>query len=520
MRWGHVILYSMKTRAKDVIYFKQNSVTERVVAVIFIILSLMVLYVCVTSGMGDDIWYDELFSLKFMENSYNQIVALTAADVHPPFYYWYLKAFHDLGQLIIPGESSVVLAKMASVAPFLGIWLYAFTLVRKRMGIMVAGVFLFLIGSMPQISNYVVEIRMYSLAMFCITALFLHSYEIILEDKKGHWLAFLFYGILTAYTQYYACIAVVAVYIALFMYFLFAKRKAQMIKVIVFAGISVVAYLPWIPSFINQFQNVSSNYWIQPLTFRSIFGCMKFIFLAVPSYPTTKNYILAVAMIGIFGLCFLYGVWKAEGAHIRYLLLCGIFIPVFVTVMGFVCSALNRPIFVYRYLVPGLGAMWLVAAYVLLNCRKEIFALLLLVPFLAAGHSNMAGFQYEEGMRPVKMVETTEMFEGLSEDAVILCNFNHVQAVTAYYLDNKNVLYGGEPEALIKKLLPNCVGLPDTAELQSLVTEEDVYFLGSFEAREALLEEWKQYGITYTEEGTYLLERYWFNVYHLKRSNL
>ena len=49
-----------------------------------------------------------------------------------------------------------------------------------------------------------------------------------------------------------------------------------------------------------------------------------------------------------------------------------------------------------------------------------------------------------------------------------------------------------------------------------LVSKEDVYFFGSFEWREDLLEEWAEDGISYTEEGTYLLERYYFNVYHLK----
>ena len=220
-------------------------------------------------------------------------------------------------------------------------------------------------------------------------------------------------------------------------------------------------------------------------------------------------------MIGIFGICFFYGIWKEKNPQTRYLLLCGVFVPVFTAFMGFVCSALNRPIFVYRYLIPCMGTMWLVAAYVLLKYRREKIFLLLLVPFLLAGHSNMEGFYAEENKKQENM-ESTEMFlESFPKDAVILCNFNHVQALTAYYLDNENVLYGGEPETLIQKLQPNCTGLTDIDRLPELVEQENVYFLGSFEAREELLNEWAQYGISYTEEGTYLLERYWFNVYHL-----
>ena len=75
------------------------------------------------------------------------------------------------------------------------------------------------------------------------------------------------------------------------------------------ALVSVLAYLPWMPSFINQLKSVSESYWIPPLTFRSIFGCLKYIFLPT-SYDTTRNYILAVIMIVLVTVTFFYGVWS------------------------------------------------------------------------------------------------------------------------------------------------------------------------------------------------------------------
>ena len=506
----------MKTKAIKFLSAQQNKGTDAVLTVIMILVSAIIFGICIINGMGNDIWYDEVFSVKFMEYGYGEITALTASDVHPPVYYWYLKAFCDIGKLMVPDASYVVLAKMASVLPFVGIWIYALTLICKRMGFSVAALFLFFIGAMPQISNYTVEIRMYALALFCVTAMFLHSYEIIFENKKRHWIAFWCFGIITAYIQYYACVAVIAVYIALFVYFFAMKEKLQLRKLILCAGISVVAYLPWIPSFISQVKNVSNNYWIQPLTFRSIFGCIKYIFLPVASYAGVKNYILAILMIGIFGSFYLYALWKEKDLKVRYLLLSGIFIPVFVAITGFIASALNRPIFVYRYLISGLGAVWLVAAYVLLKYRKELIVLLALIPFLIAGKTNMDGFVAEESKKISNMHLTDTFLEAFPEEGVILCNFNHVQALAAYYLDNEVVLYGGEPESLIGKLMPNCIGMPEVEQIKELVAKDDVYFFGSFNAREDLLKEWKQYGITYTEDGTFLLERYWFNVYHLK----
>jgi len=600
--------------------------------VLFLFLGILSFFVCLFQAFGQDIWFDEVFSVNFIQHSYKEIAALTGKDVHPPLYYWYLKLFHDIGKVLVPAASSIVLCKLASMLPFVGIFVYTLTAIRKNFGLHVAGLFWFLIMTMPQISNYTVEIRMYSLALFFITAAFVHSCELVrafpaqgvseaertaepgvaagteeaaepgvaagteeaAEPKAAgsevtsgavlvsgsvtgenglikwwkrnkHWLLFWVYGILTAYTQYYACVAVIAIYIALFVFFVVMAHKGKtektpckkthiykeqlkeqeailtkapvkgwkaehtteqetgriagkcIGKVLLCAGLSVLAYLPWLPFFFSQVRTVSSSYWIQPLTWKSIFGCMKYIFLPV-SYAVKKNYVLACVMILLFGAAFLYSfLMKRKDARGRFFLLTGLWIAVFTTLIGFVCSILNRPIFVYRYLIPCLGAMWLVAAVVLWDFIEKNWGILVFVPFLLSGYSNMQGFYGEENKKIVEMKATQSFLADFPKDAVVLCNFNHVQAVTACYLKDSNEiwLYGSNPEDLIAELLPQCRGLEDTTELSQLVKERDVYFFGSFNSREELLKEWETEGIAYTEEGTYLLERYYFNVYHL-----
>lgn len=55
--------------------------------------------------------------------------------------------------------------------------------------------------------------------------------------------------------------------------------------------------------------------------------------------------------------------------------------------------------------------------------------------------------------------------------------------------------------------------------LKKLQNGKKVYFFGSFNAREELIEEWKQQGITANEINSCLLERYWFNIYELGVEN-
>ena len=521
--------------------------------VLFLFLGILSFFVCLLQAFGQDIWFDEVFSVNFIQHSYKEIAALTGKDVHPPLYYWYLKLFHDIGKVLVPAASSIVLCKLASMLPFVGIFVYTLTAIRKNFGLHVAGLFWFLVMTMPQISNYTVEIRMYSLALFFITAAFVHSCELVRAfpaqevseaegaaepgvaagteetaepgaaagteetaepgaagsevtsgaalasgsvtgenglikgwKKNKHWLLFWVYGILTAYTQYYACVAVIAIYIVLFVFFVVMAHKGKtekpfckkrhihkeqskeqkailtkapvkgwkaehtteqetgriagkcIGKVLLCAGLSVLAYLPWLPFFFSQVRTVSSSYWIQPLTWKSIFGCMKYIFLPV-SYTVKKNYVLACVMILFFGAAFLYSfLMKRKDAKGRFFLLTGLWIAVFTTLIGFVCSILNRPIFVYRYLIPCLGAMWLVAAVVLWDFIEKNWGILLFVPFLLSGYSNMQGFYGEENKKIVEMKATQSFLADFPKDAVVLCNFNHVQAVTACYLKDSN----------------------------------------------------------------------------------
>ena len=57
--------------------------------------------------------------------------------------------------------------------------------------------------------------------------------------------------------------------------------------------------------------------------------------------------------------------------------------------------------------------------------------------------------------------------------------------------------------------------LTDLAIRHGVISEEDrnVLFIGSFNSRDEIVDEWRKAGLTVEEQGSYLLERYWFNIY-------
>ena len=125
----------------------------------------------------------------------------------------------------------------------------------------------------------------------------------------------------------------------------------------------------------------------------------------------------------------------------------------------------------------------------------------------------------------VQMQKTEEALSGIGEEDILLCNFKQVQAVVSCYLPNESWLWYEEPEELIVKMYPQNHSLVEGAFSDEegierirklLLTGRTVWFLGSGNAREEILDKWEMEGITAQEEKSVLLERYWFNLYRIK----
>ncbi len=502
----------------DTMICRENTVKKCIGYVLFIA-SVMVLILMSFQTVADDIWYDEVFSLAFTRGGIKDLISLTAKDVHPPFYYIYLKLIASVLS-VFPGISLITAAKLASVVPGIGLLIVFMTYIRRKYGELVMGLAAFLVITMPQIGNYYVEIRMYSLALLLITGAGLIALSIIEEgDTRLKWISFFVIGILTAYTQYYACIGIVGVYAAFLIMIIVGDRslrKNRLLKLAASAIASTIMYIPWIPVLLSQANTINGNYWIQPLTLRSIAGCVKFITLPVAPYGKLCFVAAGLVLIAI-AVIILINLFVKRDAELLNLLLVG-FMPLIVIILsGFVLSLMGTPIFVYRYMVPALGLMWLGIA-VMLNrmCDMRTASLLLIIPFILSGILSVRGFYLEEHKKVLFMKDTEAALDKIEDDAVIICNFDHVASVIGYRMDNDIYLYEGEIDRLIPEMLHGTGQFINDEGVRKLVGESgNVYFFGSFNSRDEILEDWGAYGITGTEQDSVLLERYWFNIYKL-----
>lgn len=588
---------------------------------LLLVISVLMLGKSIALCFSNDIWYDELFTVGMIEHSYGELIAFTARDVHPPLYYCITKFFVELCKLMNPAASTVIAAKVASVLPYFILLLYSVTFLRKRFSTFAAGLFMFCAIAMPQLAGYTVEVRMYSWALLFVTAAFLHAYGALYparcadyvrnvpnqtqeEPKENfeetnresgqnkqkwmrriHGMALVLYGLAAAYTQYFACVAVVMIYLYVLIVFLYRDR-VRMREWFLWVAVSVLGYVPWLYSLISQITAVRENYWILPLTWRSLGGCIKF--LMKPSFTNDRlNVLLAVGLFFIYASVIAFYSRKVIKLYHngRVVLLCrkkkqkdipeertenreekssqetiqqlrieeqetiqrfgkenqetinrfgfviaGIGTLAGLVLFGFAASILIRPLFVYRYMIPAMGCFWLAFAVCLDGLMdlgsKWQMAVKIAVTLLIAviGLRNYRAFMGEEEYKILLMQDTQEALASIGTEDIVIYNFDQVQAVTSYYMEDTvdSFLWCGTPEKLIQEIIRPYDTVDDTetiVELVQKVSEENksVWFIGSFNSREEIVEEWKEAGLTVEEQGSYLLERYWFNLYKITR---
>ncbi len=514
-------------------------------------------------SLTTDIWYDELFTMEFATRPVKELIGLTARDVHPPFYYMIVRFFILMGtSLGFVGDSATQLgaesvAKIVSVLPFFILMIYSATTIRKRFGLLTAGMFSFAIITVPQMPEYTTEIRMYSWAILFVTAAMLHGFNLLdyILGKRGQgwdipdgimlWL----YTTAAAYTHYYAafCIGIIYGILVVWMlvyYIRVAGKKTEgkislkaAATLIVALNLTIASYIPWVSALMSQVSAVKANYWIQPVGLRSIGSAMKYLFKGYfDNY--TLAVITAVIMVILITFLFVRTLLRAiRGKELKdALTLFSLSVLPLVLVMGLVASALLRPVFVNRYLIPAYGCFWLaISSMVSFEIDRvykrekgelygKIAGVLLAALIIQVGAIDFKVFIGNEKYRMVNIEKTLDMLQDISSDTIIISNFEHVQGLLSYYLnkgdeDYKVYLYGAEPEALIKETVPGLETIEDPIDIANyLDAGKKVLFLGSFNSREVILQEWNdEYSITSENEGSYLMERYWFDVFRLSR---
>lgn len=138
------------------------------------------------------------------------------------------------------------------------------------------------------------------------------------------------------------------------------------------------------------------------------------------------------------------------------------------------------------------------------------------------GLRNYRAFCGEEEYKAVNMKETERVFSLIGPRDMVIFNFDQVQAVAAYYLPEsvERFLWRSDGEKLIQQITSPCGRIEDTGEIKDMLKDMEaegrhIWFMGSFNSRDDIVAMWREEGLDVEEKGSFLLERYWFNLYRI-----
>jgi len=323
----------------------------------FLAVLLLCLNVCLI--FDSVVWGDEAFSVSTAEQTaYGILQRMYFWDNHPPLYYFWLKLFGELFGFSIP------VCHLSSIVPFAGGILLALFWLRKRFGNIPAMFFIVISGLGAACLQYNLEIRMYALAFFCMTACFYCSYRVLGAGKKSAWVGMVLWGLAGAYSHYYALVAG-----GLILFFTGAAvwvrdRKKTWLKGAGAILAFLLGYSPWMFFLFTAMKNVSGNWWVTEIiglneVLDIVFGSTGMIKIIAPLLVLLCTFVL-LADSGV--LCVVKQKdevfaevhtpkmknWTAE----TYSIAVGLFTIAGTVAFGYFLCCVMTPVLVPRYLYP------------------------------------------------------------------------------------------------------------------------------------------------------------------------
>lgn len=415
-------------------------------------------------------WRDEAFSYLLSKQPIISLLANTAKDSNPPFYYLFL---HFWMKLFGYSELSV---RLVSLLFFWGIIYVSFLYLTNIMKIPVkkAFLFIFLVFCNPVLHYYAFEARPY--AMFCFFSL-LSFYFFLTKDKKKY-LIFSILGIFTHYFMFF-------VFLTQGIYCIVNKKNREIKQDLLHFVYIALAFLPWFIFVLCSKPPLTQEFWIKKSSFLTFLNLPAILFTGFEdllgyTYPPLTILSLLLYAVVIWGsVSFLKkNVNKPEEfGQFVFLGLWAFISPVVVTVVS-----LYRPIFIPRYvLFSSLGFLYLLIFIAYHQTNRKITWGILLLCFIFSMHygtTQIAQRKKEDVRTPLKEIRSL-----MKQDDVVYVtselNFHAAQ----YYVDEKRVFIYGKtydtiPWYVGKVLIPKkdiAISLP-TYPRRAFILNDDLSY--------------------------------------------
>jgi 4-amino-4-deoxy-L-arabinose transferase-like glycosyltransferase len=189
------------------------------------------------------LWWDEGWTLYFATADIPTMIARTAIDIHPPFYYLILHLW-----TLVAGSSAISVRLFSAFVGIVSIPLI-FLVGRRLFGVRVGIIAALAMALAPLHIYYSQESRMYALATLLVLASVYLFLTLLQREEKGgaswiHWVLYLLVTALAMYTQYYAAFIPAAQ--TIFLLVSYRRHRTFLVKWLGAQIVLVLVYLPWL----------------------------------------------------------------------------------------------------------------------------------------------------------------------------------------------------------------------------------------------------------------------------------
>lgn len=400
-----------------------NSLIPILYAVLWILLTIFRIN-------NNSFWGDEAWTIYFSKMKVFDFVKATSLDVHPPLYYLIVWIF------------TKILGFKAYVYRLVSFWAYIIMLIisvsyiNKHLGALYSIFFTTLQSILikPMIQN--TEARMYSWALLFVFLSYIYFKKII-DSNTNH--SYVLYGIfvtLSAYTHYYALVAVAILCAFLLAYSLF--HKEYIIKTLL-TGFGVIAlYFPWLIVLFKTFRRTKNDYWITNIP--DLASCIRYPFKSSTMLEFTCIILLLVIILYLF-LAFFNNkhfnvlIQKEADSKELWWIVSGIATIIGTSIVGIGISYIFRPMFQIKYIYPTIAIAWLVLLICLSHIKYgQYVTVILCLLFIITCFNGYKDRYYIEKARDEHVNETlSQIYNIVEKNDIILAENDSSSCKLLYY---------------------------------------------------------------------------------------
>lgn len=446
------------------------------------------------------IWYDEAFSILLARRSLPEILAGTAADTMPPFYYFILKAWMSFG-------SSIAFMRLLNVIIGIVLVLLTYALGRALFTVQAGAWGALLAAFSPFLVYHAQELRMYTLLAVALAAYALATYRYLwnedVREDRGLWRfsAVTLSATAALYTHNLASFTVLAPNIFLLIRWDWGRQRRLLLAQITAA----VLFLPWLVMVPGQIAKIQTAFWTPLPGLLEVVQAMVTLHTNLP----LPQWMIPVALFGtlLSAALVAVGLVKAERSPaVGYLLAFGLIPPGALWIVSY----FMRPLFVPRAFILSLPAVLLLFAKLIAKPPLKGLHVLLVVSFLVPAAISLVPFYSYESFPRSPFDRAGERLRASIGSGEVIVHDNKLSyfPMVVYQPELPMVFLADDPGSHNDTLAPetaDALGLEPSASIESAVEGRSGVWFVVFQRA---IEEYKQLGASQHPVIAWLQEHY------------